>query len=92
MDSDTITIVRHEDGSIRLADGTHPPAVVSFTPGLVDMIRRGESSWATVIVEDGQATETIVMTLSDRTLVYRLTGEVDLSDGLVAVLIPEVTR
>lgn len=81
--ADTVDIVRLRDGRLILADGCHPPAAAAFTPTLVTELRLGTSPWAEIQNRDG--VETVVMKLCDVTLRYRLTGDVDLSGGLVGV-------
>lgn len=77
--NDTIVIVHDfETGTLALEPGTCPPAFVSFTPKVVELLRRDGSLWAKI---DG---DTIVMYVQPEPLYYRLTGDVDLAGGVVA--------
>jgi hypothetical protein len=71
-----LTVVRDINGDLRCDDPI--PNLVSFSPELVAELRGGSSQWCSV---DG---DTIVMRVCPEPLYFRLTGEVDLSDGLVA--------
>lgn len=88
MAADTLEIVRDIDGKLYMREGDVPPLVVAFSPGLLVILRRGESPWAGV-ERDGQGREVVVMRLCPLTLRYRLTGEEDLTGGLVAERIEE---
>ena len=56
-----------------------PPDATSWTPELVEMLRRGASLWCSI---EGDLIE---MRIKPETLWYRLTGEADDFGGLVAV-------
>jgi len=73
-----IVIVREIDGSLR-CESDSPPAHVAFSAVTVELLRRAGSTWARI---DG---DTITMHVKPEPLRYRLTGDVDLTDGLVAV-------
>lgn len=79
-----------ERGVVRLEDGCVPPTVIAFCPDLVDRVREGQCRWSTVEV-DGRA-EVVVMHIVPVPLRYRLTGEKDLTGGLVAVRVDEEGR
>jgi hypothetical protein len=79
-----IAIIWHEDGSLTV-EGT-PPPLVAFSPELVLFLRAKTSSWCTI---DG---DTITMRVCPVALFYRLTGETDLTGGLVAQRMTEEGR
>jgi hypothetical protein len=86
--TDVIEVVRDIDGKLHLREGDVPPPVVAFSPGLIVCLRRGDSVWA-AIERDGQGREVVVMRLCPLALRYRLTGEVDLTGGMVGERIDE---
>lgn len=71
-----IAVIWHADGTLTVEG--YPPNVVAFAPELIPLLRESRSGWCTI---DG---DLITMRVLPEPLFYRLTGETDLADGLVA--------
>lgn len=71
-----ISVIWHENGTLTVEG--EPPSMVAFAPELIPYLREKLSTWCTI---DG---DVITMRVLPQPLFYRLTGETDLSDGLVA--------
>lgn len=90
LTADTIIVIREADGTRRLEEGSVPPDEVAFSPQLVGLLADGGSPWAWIEVQAGDPV--VVMKLCPVELRYRLTGETDLTGGMVAVRVDEEGR